>query len=153
MRDGQGRGIFPYLMQAKGVDHDLVNAELNLVKSDIVRLGYRRITIKSDNEPSLLAFLRALRRHLGVEMVEASPETSCEYDPSSNGSAECGVGVAKGMINTACSALEERLGVNIPDNHPLHTWLCQYGGAMQRRYTVGDDGRTAFERVHGRKCS
>ena len=32
MRDGQGRGIFPYLMQAKGVDHDLVNAELNLVR-------------------------------------------------------------------------------------------------------------------------
>ena len=86
-------------------------------------------------------------------MVEASPETSCEHDPSSNGSAECGVGVAKGMIRSARSALEERLGVNIPDNHPIHTWLCQYGGAMQRRYTVGDDGRTAFERVHGRRCA
>ena len=57
------------------------------------------------------------------------------------------------MINSARSALEERLGTNIPDNHPIHTWLCQYGGAMQRRYTVGDDGRTAFERVHGRRCA
>ena len=61
----------------------------------MVRLGYPRLTFKSDNEPALVALLRGLRRRLAVEKIEVSPETACEYDPNSNGSAECGVGIAK----------------------------------------------------------
>ena len=88
-----------------------------------------------------------------VEGIEVSPESSCEYDPSSNGSAECGVQIAKGKIRAIRSCLAEKLGQPIPDNSPLITWICLYAGAMQRRFSIGDDGRTPWERLHGRKCA
>ena len=62
------------------------------------------------------------------------------------------MGIAKGLIRTVRSSLESRLGARIPDDHPLLSWIVQYSGAMQRRFTTGDDGRVPHERVHGRKC-
>ena len=153
MRDDQGKGVFPILMEAKGVDHGNASGEIDLVRDHIVRLGYPRLTIKSDNERALLAFLRGVRRSLAVEGIQVSPESSCEHDPDSNGPGECGVGLGKGLIRTNRSDLEEKLGCRIPDDHAILDWLIQYSGAMQRRYTIGDDGKTPYERVHGRTCA
>ena len=135
------------------MDHEDVDTEVKAVASDVIRLGYTRASFKSDNEPALVAFLRALRRHLAVENIQISPETSAEYDPSGNGSAECGVGISKGLVRTNYSDLVSHLGVHVPPEHSLLTWLVYYSGAMQRRFTVGADGRTPYERVHGRKCA
>ena len=67
--------------------------------------------------------MRAVRRKLAVEGIEVAPETGVEYDPDSNGSAECGVGLAKGRIRTVRHGLVERLGQALPEDHPLISWM------------------------------
>ena len=47
----------------------------------------------------------------------------------------------------------DRLGTAIPDSHPIITWLVQYAGAVHRRFSVGEDGKTPSERISGRKCT
>ena len=63
LRDGRSKGIYPYLVQAKGVDHEAVAREVEHICRDLDRMGYKRVGFKCDNEPSLLAFLRLVRRH------------------------------------------------------------------------------------------
>ena len=65
-----------------------------LVCSDIDRLGYTRVIVRSDNEASLNSFLRVIRQMWGGEVVR---ENSSEGDPQSNGGAECGVGIGQGV--------------------------------------------------------
>ena len=35
MRDGQGKGVFPYMLEAKGTDHEDIDAEIAKVSGDI----------------------------------------------------------------------------------------------------------------------
>ena len=77
-------------------------------------LGYRRVTMRSDNEPSLVAFLEKLK---GAWPGEVVAEGSSVGDPQSNGAAEAGVGVVKGLVRTNKIALEEKLGQTIAEDH------------------------------------
>eukprot|EP00974_Lingulodinium_polyedra_P133441 11225601-Lingulodinium_polyedra.AAC.1 len=48
-------------------------------------------------------------------------------------------------------ALDSRYGERIPPNHPAIAWLPRHAGATLTRYVVGTDGKTAYERMRGRR--
>jgi len=68
-----------------------------------------------------------------------------------NGAVERAVGVIEGQARTLKFALEYRIGATVPPAHPVLTWLVELAGLLLRRYHVDTEGRTAYEKLRGRK--
>ena len=79
-------------------------------------------------------------------------ETSAEGDPQSNGAAESSVNVVKGHVRSIKLAVESASGEEVPGDHGLLTWLVSYATRVHRRFSVGRDGKTAYERTVGRRA-
>ena len=61
MQDGVTKTIFCHLIPAKGVQIPSCEKVVTIVVKDLENLGYRRIVFRYDNEPSILALLRAVK--------------------------------------------------------------------------------------------
>ena len=48
-------------------------------------------------------------------------------------------------------ALERRLDAKIPVTHKVVTWLVEHAADILNKFAVGIDGRTAYERIKGKK--
>ena len=68
MFDSKGKGIHARLMPAKGVDFEGLEHTLKLWAGDLDRLGYKRVTFRSDTEVSILAFLRERAPSVGNKL-------------------------------------------------------------------------------------
>ena len=58
----------------------------------------------------------------------------------------------KGHVRSIKLAVESASGVEVPADHDLLTWLVSYATSMHRRFPVGRDGTTAYERIVGRRA-
>ena len=67
--------------------------------------------------------------------------TSAEGDPHSNGAPESSVNVVKGYVRSIKLAVESASGVEVSADHDLLTWLVSYATSMNRRFSVGRDGK------------
>ena len=63
-----------------------------MIVKDLDTVVYHRVVFRSDNEPSILSLLRAVKLAWTGDVVQ---ETSAEGDPQSNGAAESSVNVVK----------------------------------------------------------
>ena len=70
--------------------------------------GYKRLVLKSDQEPSILKLKARVTQ--GFDDIEIVPKESVEYDPRSNGAAEQYVNECKGRIRVLKTSTEDRLG-------------------------------------------
>ena len=142
--------MYSYVVPRKGTDYEQVEIVARRIVDDMDALGYKRCCFRSDNAPALTSFLSMVKASwLTCDVVV--PETSPKGDSQSNGAAENGVRLAKAMVRTIKDALEWRLGAEIPDDHPLLTWISRYGSIACRRFAIGGDGRTPWERLTGRR--
>ena len=57
------------------------------------------------------------------------------------------------MIRALRSGLEERWGVKLEVDHMVWAWLAEYAGYLVTRAEVGDDGKTAYERIKGKTAA
>ena len=111
------------------------------------------LIIKSDNEPALKhlvedwAKLRSTKGG-GKTIIEHSPIKSSK----SNGVVERAVQSCQGMIRTLRSALEAKYGVVIGIENRLWCWVAEYAGHLLTIFEVGRDGKTAYERLNGKKA-
>ena len=149
MHDGVTKPIFAHLIPAKGVDFPSCEKVVKMIVKDLDTLGYHRVVFRCDNEPSILSLLRAVKLAWTGVVVQ---ETSAEGDPQSNGAAESSVNVVKGHVRSIKLAVESASGVEVPADHNLLTWLVSYATSMHRRFSVGRDGKTAYERNVGRRA-
>ena len=85
MHDSISKGVYAHAVPHKGTQHDGAHLAIQAVAADIESLGYSRIVVKGDQEPSLQAFLRRVRSHVRCDCI---PEQSAEGEPQSNGAAE-----------------------------------------------------------------
>ena len=86
-----------------------------------------------------------------VEGIEnATSETSAPHDGQSNGGTEIGIRDVRGMFRTLELNFEERIGREIPPQHPLLTWLLEHTAMVLKTVVRGTDGKTAWERASGR---
>ena len=120
-----------------------------MIVKDLDTLGYHRVVFRCDNEPSILALLRAVKLAWTGDVVH---ETSAEGKPQSNGAAESSVNVVKGHVRSIKQAVESASSVEVPADHDLLTWFVPYATIMHRRFVVGRDGKTAHERNVGRRA-
>ena len=149
MHDSVTKSIFAHLIPAKGVDFPSCEKVVKMIVKDLDTLGYRKVVFRCDNEPAILSLLRAVKLAWSGDVVQ---ETSAEGDPQSNGAAESSVHVVKGHVRSVKLAVESTCGEEVPADHGLLTWLVSYATRVHRRFSVGRDGKTAYERTVGRRA-
>ena len=113
-------------------------------------LGHKRITIKTDQEPSIEAWAQSVRKAAG-EGTEIALETSPVGESQANGAAEQAVQEVKGLIRTLKDMLDDRAGIEVNVAHPVYPFLVEHAGTLLSKYKMYSDGKTAYERVTGRK--
>ena len=149
MHDSVTKSIFAHLIPAKGVDFPCCEKVVKMIVNDLDTLGYRKVVFRCDNEPAILSLLRAVKLAWSGDVLQ---ETSAEGDPQSNGAAESSVNVVKGHVRSVKLAVESTCGEEVPAVHGLFTWLVSYATRVHRRFSVGRDGKTAYERTVGRRA-
>ena len=107
-----------------------------------------KLTIKTDQEPAILAIAEAVVRHwVSNGADETISENSPTYSHQSNGIVERGVQSVEGTIRTLRSALERRMGRELEIGVAVWPWLVEYESYLLNRGDVGHDGKTAYERL------
>ena len=81
----------------------------------------------------------------------AAPELAHPGESQSNGLAERAVGIFEDQFRTLKAALETSIKHRIPSNHPVIAWLVEHTSWVLNKFHLGDDGRTAYGRLHGRE--
>ena len=83
--------------------------------------------------------------------AEVTTEDAVKGDKESNGVIENAVMLVRGIIRTIKCHLESRTQEPINDDSPVMPWLVEHAGCILSRCQQGRDGKTPFERLHGRK--
>ena len=115
---------------------------------EVEKLGHQRLVLKSDQEPAIKALLQSVKR-------EKHQDIAFEHSPvaehQSNGVAERTVKTVQGQVRTMKLALEARISEKVVETSDLIPWLIRRAAMLVNIGQRGDDGRTAWERVKGRK--
>ncbi len=144
-KDSKSKMIFAHATPHKGINHGAWNFER--VNGDIQKLGYRRLVLKNDKEPSIVAQTREAQRITGgVEIVD---ELSHTGGPQSNGEVEQAVRTVKSKTTSILATLERDIKRKIPLAHPLVGWAAQFAADCVNRYVLREDGQSAFQRIRG----
>lgn len=48
--------------------------------------------------------------------------------------------------------METEAKIAIEQNSPIHTWMVRWCGELISKYSLGKDGKTAYERIRGQPC-
>ncbi len=148
VRDRATKATFAFVVPQKGVDDE--RWTVRRVVEIIAWLGHSRITLKIDNERSLLALVREALKDLKTQDVSGSPEQSADYDSQSNGRTEAAVRMIRGPLRSMRLDLEKRIGWKIPIGHAVIPWLLEHVANLRNVLGVSDDGMTAWTKVKGR---
>ena len=143
--DHGSRVTFAHPCPRKGDDRHIVRE----VCSDLEWLGYKRIVLKSDQEPAIMALKRAISRAMpGVEiLMEESPVGA----HAANGAIEGAIRRVAGQVRTLKDDVEKSYGVPISTRHPLLAFAVSHAADLITRFGVGKDGRTPWELSRGKK--
>ena len=79
------------------------------------------------------------------------PQESLAYDSKSNEAIEKANQEVQGMVRSLKSAVEERLGIKIDPDSVVVPWLVRHAAAVLSRLKMGTDGKTAAERLKGKR--
>ena len=102
---------------------------------------------------SLVALLEAVAAELRKDNLTVILEQSPVGESQSNGVAERQLQAVEDLLRTMRGALMHRLQCRITATHLIFQWLVMHVASVMNRYVVGGDGRTAFQRLHGRRAS
>ena len=144
-RDRDSKTLFCAVLPGKGGGHEwAVKQLLNFIK----RMGHAKCIIKTDQETALVNLIEAVIK--GREHATIS-EYSPVKESQSNGIAEKAVQSCEEMTRTIKIGLERRMNRKLPTEHPVMKWLVSHAGDTVTRFQVGTDGKTAYERLVGKK--
>ena len=109
--------------------------------------------VRSDQELAVMSIMEEVgkiraQRGGGRFVVENSPVGSSQ----SNGVAEKAIQSVQGQVQVLKLALEKRWGIKIPHRHSVIPWVVEYAAFLLNRYEVGHDGKTAYERLKGKRA-
>jgi len=130
---------------------------------------YGTVILKSDQEPAIKAVVEEMCRvraaggedktevvQISVtrnmttrSVVEASPVGSS----GSNGVVERAVQSVEQQMRVMRNALEKRCDVKIEANSCIWSWMAEYAAVLLNRMEIGHDGKTAYERLKGKKAN
>lgn len=109
----------------KGVDHNGYAVRRGLRFRDF--LGYNSVLLKTDQESALAQIFASMNGYRGSE-TQTMTETSAAHDSKGNGFVERAIQVVEGQIRTPKTALEYRLGGDLPLDAHILPWLIEHAG-------------------------
>ena len=102
-------------------------------------LGFRRIILTCDDEPSTKALQDAvIHACVGVKVIPQGPP---EGDHMAKGRVEMAVREVKRQCRTLRISAEHNTGVRIADDSPLLSWLPRFAAQVMNKMTIGKDGK------------
>ena len=110
-----------------------------------------RVLIKTDQEPSIQYLVKDIidLRKEGKTIIEESPVKSS----GSNGVVERGVQEIEGGIRAILLGLEARIGRAIDARERIIGFIPEYAAYLMNRLTKGEDGKSQYERMKGKKAT
>ena len=111
-------------------------------------LGYCEITLKSDTEPAIVAFRN---RVAAMCKAEVTTEDAVKGDKASNGLIEKATMLLRGIIRTVKCHIESRMQEPLNDDSLVMPRLVEHAGCILSRCQKSRDGKTPFERLHGKR--
>ena len=85
--------------------------------------------------------------------LSAAPELTHPGESQSNGLAERAVRTLEEQTRTMLTALEARIKVPLPSDHPILSWLLEHASYILNKYMTGPDKKTAYYRMHGKETN
>ena len=134
---------------AKGVD---TGAGARWLSDRLNFAGYRgtKVTIMSDQEPSIIALKNAIavQRDAETAFVESPVRQS-----KCNGLVERAIRNWRDQYRTLRHFLEHRMGEKLKEGSALSTWLVTWAAEIINKYRIQSSGRTAYEQLTSRRCN
>ena len=147
--DNCKRSVWALGVEEKGIASTAVAVEWLVSKLDMSGYHGVGISLKSDNEPSILALKNAIavRRGCETSLLESPVRES-----KSNAHVERAIRNWRDQFRTLRHYAEHRFGKPIPRDSPLMSWLVSWSSEVINRFRVQASGRTAFEMATLHKC-
>ena len=135
-------------VEEKGVESGIGVAWL-VEKLNFAGYSGCKVTLKSDNEPSILAVKTAVAVKRGVEtgLVESPVRES-----KSNGKIERAIRTWRDQYRTLRHQYERRMKAKLLPKSILSSWLTSWAAEVLNRYKVQECGRTSFELMTHHAC-
>ena len=146
LRERRSHGTFAHVLPTKGRDPYAVRR----VVADLRVLGFKRVNLRTDQEPSILQLKEAVAQAWHGEVV---PEESPVGESQSNGGAEAGVRSVEGMTRTLRAALEGRYSLTVHQSEHVMAWLVDHAATLLHRYGPGVDGKSPYHLLKGKPPS
>ena len=122
---------------------------ISILVGFISDLGFRRISLNCDDEPSTEALQdEMIHACVGVEVV---PQEPLEVDHMANGRVEMAVSEVKRRCRTLRISAEQNTIVRIEDDSPLLSWLPRFAAQVMNKMRIGKDRKTSEMRRTGRR--
>ena len=125
------------------------------VVRDIRKLGiHGKVILKGDQENSIKDLLQEVAKARGTDAHGNDLtiiEMSKKGDSQSNAIAERTVQEMEDGLRTHILDLEEKLGGKIEMSSPIVSWLVEHVADIYNKMAVGEDGKTSYERIKGKK--
>ena len=132
-KDRRAKWIFAHMVPSKGLDPHAVK----MIRRELSLAGYSRMILKSDQEPSILAVIEAVKRER-AEAIEILPDESPVGEHQSNGEVENAIRSVQSQIRTTRLGLQSRYNSKIRADHPIMPWLMHHAALLinllQSRY-------------------
>ena len=136
--------LFAHHVPKKGLASTHGAREIN---KDLDQLGFEKTVLKSDGEAALKAIQAEVAR---TRTKDTILENSPVGDSKANGLIERAIQGFAEQFRTVRGGLQQRLGVRLPGNHPLTSWMCEHAANLLNQFRVGEDGKTAWKRWKGK---
>ena len=138
--------LVAHVVPMKGASHEWV---VKQTVKDLRRMGFHsKVLLKTDQEPALVDLMKEVAEERNADTVlEESPVG----DSKGNGFIERGVQQVEEILRVHKLRLEARIGERISVTHPVFAWLVEHVADVINKCLVSSDGKTAFERVKGKK--
>ena len=145
VKEHNSRSLFSTVVPRKGVSES--DVAVSFYQQCIAELGYSftPIKVKNDQEPAIKAVIDKL---LAVRPAQTIVQESPVGASASNGSIENAISCLEDQIRVDRLSLEHNFAHRVPIGHPIFTWLVRHSGFLHRRFQIGHDGMSAYQRIH-----
>lgn len=151
VRDQKSKATFGHPVPQKGIDAE--GYSVQRVVGNVKWLVYTNVTLKSDNEPSILKLVSTALGMLRVqaEIEKISEEHSHRYGSQTNGATEVAVRELGGHHRAIKGDLESKIGYGLNPTHLVGMRVAEHCAMILNVRAVGADGKTPWRRIQGRE--
>ena len=151
-RERKTKMIIAHVVPLKGAGVDWIVDQL---VRDVRKLGiHGKVILKRDQENAIMDVMNQVAKARGSDGRGDDLtiiETNKKGDSPSNGLVEQAVQEIENGMRTHILDLEKKLGSEIDITSPIVGWLVEHVADIVNKQNIGDDGKTSYERIKGKK--